>query len=278
MSDGYTFVRVADDDKRLVAEANLLADVFPGSDRYNYDYLKWQYFKNPDGPIVGFDAYNAGTIAAHYVALPIDAVVFNKPSKGLLSLNTATRPEHQGKGLFSRLASETYNLARDLGYEFVVGVANANSTPGFVRKLGFQLVAPLDASVGFGVVKARPISDVAFQRRWSTTSHAWRLANPAGKYFCSKGLIFSRTHNRFIRMQLTLSNSDADSTRNDSGVPPVNAWIGLHPRSYWQGLAIPVPRRIRPSPLNFIFLDLTGKARKLDPRAVIVDALAFDAY
>ena len=36
-------------------------------------------------------------------------------------------------------------MAYERGYKFIIGVANANSTPGFVNNLEFQLVRSLDA-------------------------------------------------------------------------------------------------------------------------------------
>ena len=50
-----------------------------------------------------------------------------------------------------KIHAESYEIseaaAAAIGVETVVGVANANSTPGFVKRLGFELLAPLPASV-----------------------------------------------------------------------------------------------------------------------------------
>lgn len=272
----YEIRRVENDDYRLRNEAHLLSAVFPGTERYTFEYLKWQYFANPDGDVVGFDAYADGDIVAHYVVEPLQAMLLGKPAKGVLSLNTATHPDHQGKGLFVRLASATYDLARELGYEFVVGVANANSTPGFVRKLGFQLVAPLKAEVGVGHVESGANSEVQFAWQWSAAAKQWRLKSPAGKYGRSGGRLYSATHNKLIRMQLTTEKWDADGLVDNHS--PLTAWIGLKPAYRWRGFALQLPERMRPSPLNFIFRDLSGQDRRLDPGKVMMDAINFDAY
>lgn len=273
----YSFERVSNNEERLKAESALLSQVFQGTDRYTRDYLKWQYFENPDGDIVGFDAYQGDTIAAHYVVEPLEARLFGKVSRGVLSLNTATHPAHQGKGLFVRLASKTYDAARDQGYEFVIGVANANSTPGFIRKLGFQLVAPLEAQVGIGTVESSDPESVDFERLWSDAARRWRLSNPAGRYARRRGRLYSESHNPMIRMQLSTEPWDG-LTSKASRLGPINAWIGLHPRRRWRGISLPVPKKMRPSPLNFIFLDLTGQNRQLESSKVIMDAVCFDAY
>ena len=126
----------------------LLRLVFPSAVHFTENYLDWEYNQNPAGKAVGFNAYHDHELAGHYVTLPLRARLFGSDVSGLLSLNTATHPNHQGNGLFTKLAEHTYARARDLRFEFVIGVANANSTHGFVNKLGFQLVGRLSAKVG----------------------------------------------------------------------------------------------------------------------------------
>ena len=76
-------------------------------DSFETDYLRWLYCDNPMGDPVGFDAYAGDELAAHYGAVPVAGTFEGRPAKGLLSLNTATHPTHQGKGLFTRPAATT---------------------------------------------------------------------------------------------------------------------------------------------------------------------------
>ena len=162
----------------------LLTEVFPtAAAQFTPAYLTWQYVRNPAGPAVGFNAFSGETLAAHYVTLPIRVQLDGRACKGLLSLNTATHPQHQGKGLFTKLADATYQYAASQGYELVVGVANANSTPGFTRKLGFQLVSPLEARLGVGALPSQdPRFTSEFEVLWDRELLAWRLANPSRAY------------------------------------------------------------------------------------------------
>ena len=57
----------------------------------------------------------ASELAAHYVVLPIRAAVGGQPVAAALSLNTATHPDYQRRGLFVRLAEATYEMARGAG-------------------------------------------------------------------------------------------------------------------------------------------------------------------
>src|SRR5262245_10816784 len=104
--------------------AALLRVVFPDAPHFTEEALGWQYRDNPDGQVVGFNAWLDAVLAAHYVTIPLVARVNGKEEKGLLSLNTATHAVHQGKGLFTKLANATYDLGRSMGYGFVIGVAN----------------------------------------------------------------------------------------------------------------------------------------------------------
>ncbi len=162
----YRFERVAVDDDSLARYAAMLNETFSDG-RFTAELLRWQYRDNPAGHIIGWNAVAPdGSIAAHYVIQRLDAQVDGSPERGALSFNTATHPAHQGKGLFTELGHRTYASAAEEGCGYVVGVANANSTPGFTRKLGLTLVRPLDARVGV-CLHPREEYSVAFERRWS---------------------------------------------------------------------------------------------------------------
>ena len=164
--------------------AELLSLVYSRSDQASEEkYLNWEYNLNPIGKAVGYNAWYNNKLAAHYVAQPIIMLINGKEARGLLSINTATHPEHQRKKLFTTLADATYQHAKNLGYSFVIGVANANSTPGFIRKLGFELISPLTAKIGIGRINYQSTKNPnTCERLWSRESLKWRLRNPLKKY------------------------------------------------------------------------------------------------
>jgi GNAT superfamily N-acetyltransferase len=135
MSQDHQIQQTAVDSASILSYSTLLSDVFGKPELFTKEYLQWQYADNPDGTIVGFNAYQGETLAAHYVTQPMEAVINGVKRRGLLSLNTATHPQHQGKGLFVKLADRTYTYAAEHGYDFVIGVANQNSVHGFTKKL-----------------------------------------------------------------------------------------------------------------------------------------------
>ena len=67
---------------------------FPGNDKLGKAYIDWLYLQNPDGPVVGVDAYLGGELAAHYATIPRRYCVGGTHHKALLSVNTATHPAH----------------------------------------------------------------------------------------------------------------------------------------------------------------------------------------
>ena len=261
----------------------LLRSVFPHAAHYSEGLLRWQYGDNPDGPAVGYNAWLGEELAAHYVTIPMRARIDGREERGLLSLNTATAPTHQGKGLFTRLAQATYRDGVGQGFGFVVGVANANSTHGFTKKLGFQLVAPLRAMVGIGPLPQRhDDASTQFVPIHSAEKLRWRTAHPAHVYTLAthpnKWLLLSPKSMKGARFVLAAGLGTApDLVLRKEKSPMLKAWIGLDPTMAWGGSAyFNVPMRLRPSPLNMIFKDLSAAARKLDAGQVRMEAIDFD--
>ncbi len=286
----YTFAPVRCDDTALTLYSQLFSACFPGTDKFTPAYLRWLYVDNPDGTVAGYDAWDGERLAAHYVCVPGVAQVGGQPVRVLLSLNTATHPDYQGQGLFTKLAALTYDAARGAGYDAVYGVANANSTPGFIRKLGFQLVRPLEARVGLGGVGTRPYGEgapVSFERLHTPAALAWRCANPANPVrmrrhgalwrFDAAALGLARAYAELALPADAALASTASATAG--GWAPARLYLGLVPDSERRFANYPaIPQWIRPSPLNLIYRSLSGRVAQLDPSVIRFSFLDFDAY
>lgn len=281
------FAPVQNDPATLARYGALFAACFPGTDKFTPAYLDWLYVANPDGAAVGYDAWDGERLAAHYVCVPARAWVEGKEVKVLLSLNTATHPDYQGKGLFTRLAAMTYELGAQAGFDGCYGVANANSTPGFVRKLGFQLVRPLEARVGLGPLQhaSKPAaSSLSFERSWSPQALAWRCANPHNRVHGRNSGGKLRFHAAAEKLIPAYAELDANAIpmRPDGSAPaafPLRLFIGLAPDAtsrYWNYASIPM--RLRPSPLNLIWRAFTPRVPQLDAARIQFTFLDFDAY
>jgi GNAT superfamily N-acetyltransferase len=285
------FAPVSLDGATLARYGELFTACFPMTDKFTPRYLEWLYVSNPDGRAVGYDAWDGDKLAAHYVCIPARAWVEGLDVPVLLSLNTATHPDYQGKGLFTKLAAMTFEAGAAQGFDGVYGVANANSTPGFVRKLGFQLVRPLEARVGLGSLRHGPkaaSSALSFERSWSADALRWRCANPHNPVFMHNGggkLRFHAAasgHKLPAYAELDAGGINLTAQQAAQAAPmlsPLRLFIGLAPdasSSYWNYASIPM--RLRPSPLNLIYRSFAPRVTALDPARIAFSFLDFDAY
>jgi len=262
----------------------LMRTVWPKSRHLTAEYLAWAYVGNPEGLAVGFGAYAGDLLVGHYVALPVSAEIEGVREKGFLSVNSAVHPQYRGRNIFKILARRTFEAALTAGRRFVVGIANAQSTLLFERLLKFQLVGPLEARIGTGPVRRRASGALpCFRRLWDEEVLKWRLSRPENPYRLArrgrKGTVYAPTGIGGIYAEM----GEFDGERIPALVQalrsfnPLKLWIGLDPERSAPGY-IPVPRRLKPSPLNMIFKDLSGAGRSLDIRRVRFDAIDFDAY
>ena len=284
MAQDYNIEQTAIDAASIDSYSKLLSNVFARPELFTPDYIKWQYADNPDGTIVGFNAFDGDDLAAHYVTQPIQAMINGQKRKGLLSLNTATHPSHQGKGLFVKLAEQTYKYAAEQGYDFVIGVANQSSVHGFTKKLGFQLVGQLHALLGMGKLPySDDLSKFAYSRYWTKEALKWRIANPNNKYGISVGhniVISSATAYPAISSTLgVFKGSDFDISTQKEPFSLLNLWIGANKDITSEtNLYFNIPNRFRPAPLYLIFRSLNNNISPLVFDDVFFQALDFDAY
>lgn len=269
--------------EQLSAYSALLSHVFGPQPKFSVASLTWLYRDNPDGEVVGFDAWSGERLVAHYVTIPMRANVRGREARGLLSLNTATHPDFQGKGLFTKLASATYDAATQRGFKFVFGVANANSTPGFTRKLAFQNVRPLEAGGLLRPPRTFAPTPTDFQVAWSREGLTWRLANPVARYSVARRgeLLEVRAATNVPLLACAAwipGDVGVTATAKASPLPPL--FIGLDPRFPLGARGfLRVPDRLRPSPLNMIWRSLEASMPSiLDAEAVVLNFLDFDPY
>ncbi|MCB9024695.1 MAG: GNAT family N-acetyltransferase [Bdellovibrionaceae bacterium] len=255
-----------------------------GESSPNIKTLEWQYLKNPLGPAVGFNAYFNNELAAHYVTIPTQAKVKGVLKKGLLSLNTATHPQHQKRGLFTKLAELTYQEGQRLAYEFVVGVANHNSVHGFTKKLGFQYVGRLESRLFLCTPQIQD-RDLDFNIEWNKEFLNWRLSCPGSRYLIrennDRAEVFFE-HHKFNIKVLVQNLSSNLSPQNINPLSwkrnPFFYWLGVDSRVDWSNyFSIKIPDRLKKIPLNLIFKDLNGRT-EIDFNKSVFYPIDFDAY
>jgi len=295
--------------------AALLAEVFPDSDISQPEYLHWLYEQSPFGSVIETNLDDKLGRAGHYALVPITMTRNGIDYSAALSLNTAVHERARGGGTFVRLASETIAEARQRGVETLVGVANANSTPGFVRRLDFELLTPLPASVMLptpgtrGGIRSGWADAGAFARdglaantepllvgpatgearRWTPETLRWRLARPGARYALHRAddllAVSCRDSRHDIRVAILLKVLAASPVSDRARRALVRAVCHFHraPIALHVGLndlvdfrGMALPERLRESPLNLIYRSLETVPRLAS--IVCFEFLDFDAY
>lgn len=245
---------------------------------FKIEQFKFWYLDNPNGKVISFNAFYGEELVAHYACIPIQMKIDNRITNGLLDIATVTHPSHRGKGLFKKLAQTTFNYAKDIGYEFVIGVANANSFPGYMKYFPFEFVSKLDVKWGFGG-KIMRIPEKTFAVHWNKDSIKWR--SDKSKYFSYENLLYSTYNNiPFVKLLMGIFNNNIQNTVNKSTIKrllrPINLYIGLgidlSKNNYFN-----IPKFVKHSPFNLIFLDLTnGNLPKINKDNIFFQLIDFD--
>jgi GNAT superfamily N-acetyltransferase len=274
----------------------LLKKCFPNSKKFSEEYLTWLYVDNPNGKAVGYNAYIGEELVGHYSCIPMKAYVKGVAQSGLLSLNTATDPKCQGKGLFRKLANDTYYLAKQNGFKFVCGVANSRSSLLFVKLLKFQHVSSLDVKLSFrSVVTPGHFSNIHnmtdFSTEWNKESIKWRMANPVNHGRCKVDSnlsirVFSNTeYPMIVNDGYGLISGTVDNIKSYFSIRDtlsLKMALCLYPKEIinnkLSSFHVNLPDRFKPSPLNFIFKDLTAESTTISADRVFFNYLDFDAY
>lgn len=280
--DNYDFKEIQSyEDFEIIAD--LLKKVFKTS-KFSEEYLRWLYLNNPNGNVVGFNAFFNDQLVAHYALVPIEGKLHEKKLNCLLSLNTATAENHQKKNLFKILANKSFDLAKSKNYDIVVAVANANSIHGFINNLGFTHIGKLDAQISFFFPSLRNIKrkDI-LTFPLSKEIMKWRLNNPLGKYhrivISNSRFIFHDFHKLF-RVIIHAEKSKKFSKKFNLKMPKLNIFIGISQKYHWgikKYFKFNLPNFMRPSPLHLVVKDLKN-GKSINKNNINFECINFDAY
>lgn len=249
---------------------------FAGDSKLSAQYLDWLYVQNPHGRVIGFDAFSDGELAAHYAIMPRRYILDGNAYAAALSINTATHPSHQGRGLFTRLAEVTYAHAAEQGVRFVVGAANANSVGGFIRKLGFHNLGQI--RLYFGLAAPAAAADeltLAADIPWLR----WRLANPSRRYTAlalSGGDWSISTKVNRLPFHLGRVGAAEDALDVDPQALPIPGLSPVFSRSPPKGPRLPLG--FQPSPWHVIWKDLADGLSGDLRSALRMDGLSMDTF
>ncbi|HEX9711918.1 MAG TPA: GNAT family N-acetyltransferase [Actinomycetota bacterium] len=155
----YTFRRYEPADEDAVLEMLRVSLGDAPVEGFPVDFFRWKHHANPFGRSFMLLAETGGEIAGLRAFLRWRFLVGDRPVLGVRAVDTATHPDHQGRGVFSRLTRAALDALRD-EVDLVFNTPNSKSLPGYL-KLGWQMVG----SVPIAVRVRRPIRFAARYRK-----------------------------------------------------------------------------------------------------------------
>lgn len=159
----------------------------------------WAYQRNPNGEPIVTLCYDRGELVGHYAIVPMPLSRAAVRRNSYISMTTMIAESYRKFGLFTQLAQENYARAKELGVDFVFGFPNAQSTPGFRKRLNWVLpesdyVATVDKAALLALAEAGKL-DKTDRLGMDLTQPAlrdWRLSRPGATYTFDHGLAYKR--------------------------------------------------------------------------------------
>jgi GNAT superfamily N-acetyltransferase len=208
-------------------------------DERDEELFAWKHDANAFGPSPAWVALDGDRLVGVRVFLRWEFEIDGRLLRAVRAVDTATDPEYQGRGIFTRLTLHAVEEVRTEGVAFVFNTPNDQSRPGYL-KMGWQVVGRLAA-------RMRPTSIAAAARmlrarvpaeRWSEESS---IGVPAADVLDDRGvaqLCAARAARTGLRTHL-----DARVLRWRFGWPELRYRAVLAGRDPAEGLAILRVRR-----------------------------------
>lgn len=109
-------------------------------------FFRWKHHDNPFGRSPGWVAVDDGAVVGVRLWLRWELVRGGTTWQMVRAVDTATHPDHQGRGIFRRLTTTSLDELRADGVDFVFNTPNEQSRPGYL-KMGWREVGRLPVAV-----------------------------------------------------------------------------------------------------------------------------------
>jgi GNAT superfamily N-acetyltransferase len=157
------------------------------ADEPNEPFFAWKHLESPFGPSPAWVAVDAGSgrIVGFRTFMRWEFDVGDTTLRAVRAVDTATHPDAQGRGVFSRLTLGALDELRAEGTSFVFNTPNERSRPGYL-KMGWREVGrvPIEARPRTLAALARLVKARVPAEKWSQPSDA---GEPAGSVFADHG-------------------------------------------------------------------------------------------
>lgn len=158
-----------------------------GDDPRFTELYRWKHELNAFGPSPTWVATDGKRVVGVRIFMRWEFLRGGRVLRAVRAVDTATDPDYQGRGLFTRLTLHALDEMRADGVDFVFNTPNDQSRPGYL-KMGWRQVGNLPAAVrpaGLGSVAkmararvpsdhwSQPISAGAPFDEWADRRHSW---------------------------------------------------------------------------------------------------------
>lgn len=248
------------------------------------NYLNWLYKKNPIGNFIGIDAIDNNNVVGQVGGIPQEFNFKGKKIKLLQSMNVCVDPNYRGRNLFTEMAIRLETYAKELGFTFIIAVANQSASYVWKKSINMKHLASLEALIGFGNLNLKKYKSNPnyFYQLWDEKILNWRINNPYNKIKVynkgSKIFLKSTSINSLIKVFTSLENYDYQITYSKYELqffPKI--FLGLVP-NIERKFFIKIPNLLKPSPLNFMYKDISVNQNKIEKNEVFFSYIDFDAY
>ena len=107
---------------------------------WDVEYHRWKCCNNPIQQGYIWLAEDGDRIVSTASMTPKSMKLWGRIELVAETGDTYTLPEYQGRGIFTALVKKTTAEAIKSGINFIYGLPNQNSLPGYIRKLDYQVI------------------------------------------------------------------------------------------------------------------------------------------
>jgi GNAT superfamily N-acetyltransferase len=162
-----------DDDESAVLALLQASLGWVPDDQYT-SFFSWKHIENPFGRSPAWVAVDGRRIVGFRVFLRWEFERAGQIVRAVRAVDTATHPDYQGRGIFSRLTLHAIDALRDEGVGFVFNTPNEQSRPGYL-KMGWKPVERLPV-----LARPRSLSSLLAVARARVPADKWSLPCAAG--------------------------------------------------------------------------------------------------
>lgn len=120
----------------------LKASLGETSSKKTEEMWRYKHIENPFGKSLVLVAVENGSIIGVRALMRWEWQLGKQVFSALRAVDTATHPEHQGKGVFKKLTLNAIEIAKEQGDDFIFNTPNSQSLPGYL-KMGWEEVDKL---------------------------------------------------------------------------------------------------------------------------------------